>query len=251
MEEASALDQIDAIAATPGVDALFIGTSDLSFSLGLRGRQNEPALDSRDRAHCRGGAPPRKVSGQAGGNSRTGSALYGTGLPAVSDAHRNRADGTGSAAAPGPARHLRHSGQPSARYISIRDPSIRHPVSDPRAGGPRRRPDARHGGGAGQPDRSGTQGRCAAHRFRPRTHAHHLAFGGSESGTWQSGGHDSARPRPALDCRPKDIASAPSTTAGRPASRSWATTSAEFCSAWAACCARSKCAATRSPCPAR
>ena len=46
IEEASALDEIDAIAATPGVDALFIGTSDLSFSLGLRGRQNEPSLES-------------------------------------------------------------------------------------------------------------------------------------------------------------------------------------------------------------
>jgi 2-keto-3-deoxy-L-rhamnonate aldolase RhmA len=46
VEEASALDEIDAIAATPGVDALFIGTSDLSFSLGLRGKQNEPELDS-------------------------------------------------------------------------------------------------------------------------------------------------------------------------------------------------------------
>jgi 2-keto-3-deoxy-L-rhamnonate aldolase RhmA len=46
VEEAAALDQIDAIAATPGVDALFIGTSDLSFSLGLRGRQNQPALDA-------------------------------------------------------------------------------------------------------------------------------------------------------------------------------------------------------------
>jgi 2-keto-3-deoxy-L-rhamnonate aldolase RhmA len=45
VEEASALEEIDAIAATPGVDAIFIGTSDLSFSLGLRGRQNEPALD--------------------------------------------------------------------------------------------------------------------------------------------------------------------------------------------------------------
>ena len=45
VEEASSLDEIDAIAATPGVDALFIGTCDLSFSLGLRGRQNEPALD--------------------------------------------------------------------------------------------------------------------------------------------------------------------------------------------------------------
>ena len=46
VEEARALDQIDAIAATPGIDAIFIGTSDLSFSLGLRGKQDEPALDS-------------------------------------------------------------------------------------------------------------------------------------------------------------------------------------------------------------
>ena len=44
IEEASAVEQIDAIAATPGIDVLFIGTSDLSFSLGLRGRQNEPQL---------------------------------------------------------------------------------------------------------------------------------------------------------------------------------------------------------------
>jgi 2-keto-3-deoxy-L-rhamnonate aldolase RhmA len=44
IEEACALDEIDAIAATPGLDALFIGTSDLSFSMGLRGRQDEPAL---------------------------------------------------------------------------------------------------------------------------------------------------------------------------------------------------------------
>jgi 2-keto-3-deoxy-L-rhamnonate aldolase RhmA len=44
IEEERALTNIDAIAATPGVDVLFIGTSDLSFSLGLRGRQNEPKL---------------------------------------------------------------------------------------------------------------------------------------------------------------------------------------------------------------
>jgi 2-keto-3-deoxy-L-rhamnonate aldolase RhmA len=42
IEEARAVEQVDAIAATPGVDALFIGTSDLSFSLGLRGEQNHP-----------------------------------------------------------------------------------------------------------------------------------------------------------------------------------------------------------------
>jgi 2-keto-3-deoxy-L-rhamnonate aldolase RhmA len=46
VEEASALDEIDAIARTPGVDALFIGTSDLSFSLGLRGKQGDPALEN-------------------------------------------------------------------------------------------------------------------------------------------------------------------------------------------------------------
>jgi 2-keto-3-deoxy-L-rhamnonate aldolase RhmA len=44
VEEAAALDHIDDIAATPGIDVLFIGTSDLSFSLGLRGRQDDPAL---------------------------------------------------------------------------------------------------------------------------------------------------------------------------------------------------------------
>lgn len=44
IEEARAVENIDAIAATPGVDVLFIGTSDLSFSLGLRGDQNHPAL---------------------------------------------------------------------------------------------------------------------------------------------------------------------------------------------------------------
>jgi len=44
IEEARAVEKIDEIAATPGVDVMFIGTSDLSFSLGLRGRQDEPLL---------------------------------------------------------------------------------------------------------------------------------------------------------------------------------------------------------------
>jgi len=42
IEEARAVDDIEAIASTPGVDVLFIGTSDLSFSLGLRGDQQHP-----------------------------------------------------------------------------------------------------------------------------------------------------------------------------------------------------------------
>jgi 2-keto-3-deoxy-L-rhamnonate aldolase RhmA len=44
IEQVEAVENIDAIAATPGIDVLFIGTSDLSFSLGLRGRQDEPLL---------------------------------------------------------------------------------------------------------------------------------------------------------------------------------------------------------------
>jgi 2-keto-3-deoxy-L-rhamnonate aldolase RhmA len=42
VEEARAVDKIDEIAATPGLDALFIGTTDLSFSLGLRGKEDHP-----------------------------------------------------------------------------------------------------------------------------------------------------------------------------------------------------------------
>lgn len=44
VEDVLALKHIDAIAATPGLDVLFIGTSDLSFSLGLRGKQDHPHL---------------------------------------------------------------------------------------------------------------------------------------------------------------------------------------------------------------
>lgn len=45
VEEAAAVERIDEIAATPGLDVIFIGTSDLSFSLGLRGDQSHPRLD--------------------------------------------------------------------------------------------------------------------------------------------------------------------------------------------------------------
>jgi 2-keto-3-deoxy-L-rhamnonate aldolase RhmA len=45
VEDTRGLENIDEIAATPGLDVVFIGTSDLSFSLGLRGAQNHPRLD--------------------------------------------------------------------------------------------------------------------------------------------------------------------------------------------------------------
>ena len=46
IEDALGLENIDAIAATPGLDVLFIGPSDLSFSLGLCGEQNHPKLSA-------------------------------------------------------------------------------------------------------------------------------------------------------------------------------------------------------------
>jgi 2-keto-3-deoxy-L-rhamnonate aldolase RhmA len=45
IEEASALAHLDDIAATPGVDVVFVGTGDLSFSLGLRGQQQHPRVE--------------------------------------------------------------------------------------------------------------------------------------------------------------------------------------------------------------
>jgi 2-keto-3-deoxy-L-rhamnonate aldolase RhmA len=45
VEDTLALSHIDEIAATPGIDVIFIGTSDLSFSLGLRGAQDHPKLE--------------------------------------------------------------------------------------------------------------------------------------------------------------------------------------------------------------
>ena len=42
IEEERALAQVDAIAATPGLDVLFIGVNDLSYSLGLRGNMEHP-----------------------------------------------------------------------------------------------------------------------------------------------------------------------------------------------------------------
>ncbi len=44
IEEARAVEQIEEIASTPGIDAMFIGTNDLSFCYGFRGRQDEPKV---------------------------------------------------------------------------------------------------------------------------------------------------------------------------------------------------------------
>jgi 2-keto-3-deoxy-L-rhamnonate aldolase RhmA len=69
IEQASAVEQIDQIAATPGIDVLFIGTSDLSFSLGLRGRQNEPLLDEAIEKVIAAGKRHKKFLGRPAGSA--------------------------------------------------------------------------------------------------------------------------------------------------------------------------------------
>lgn len=44
IEETAALEHVDAIAATPGLDVVFVGPSDLSFSLGHRGDMEHSAV---------------------------------------------------------------------------------------------------------------------------------------------------------------------------------------------------------------
>jgi 2-keto-3-deoxy-L-rhamnonate aldolase RhmA len=68
IEEARAVENVDAIAATPGIDAMFIGTSDLSFSLGLRGRMNEPAHEEAIQKVVAAAKRHNKVVGRPAGS---------------------------------------------------------------------------------------------------------------------------------------------------------------------------------------
>lgn len=66
VENTLGLSHIDEIAAVPGIDVLFIGTSDLSFSLGLRGRQDHPRLERAIASIVAAGKRHGKVLGRPG-----------------------------------------------------------------------------------------------------------------------------------------------------------------------------------------
>lgn len=44
IEQSKAVENIEEIASVPGIDCIYIGPSDLSYSMGFRGRQDEPKL---------------------------------------------------------------------------------------------------------------------------------------------------------------------------------------------------------------
>ena len=67
VEDVIALESIDEIAATPGVDVIFIGVSDLAFSLGLRGQQDHSSFHSAiDRIVAACGQSKKPVGRPAG-----------------------------------------------------------------------------------------------------------------------------------------------------------------------------------------
>lgn len=67
VEDQSGLDNIEEIAATPGIDVLFIGTGDLSFSLGLRGDQDHPKLAEAVERIAAAGRRHGKILGRPAG----------------------------------------------------------------------------------------------------------------------------------------------------------------------------------------
>jgi 2-keto-3-deoxy-L-rhamnonate aldolase RhmA len=68
IEELQALENIDAIAATPGIDVIFIGRSDLSFSLGLRGQLDHPKVQEAVARIAATAKKHNKVLGTLSGN---------------------------------------------------------------------------------------------------------------------------------------------------------------------------------------
>lgn len=67
IEEASALECLDEIAATAGIDVIFIGTGDLSFSFGLRGNQADPRVEEAAREVAAAARRHGKIAGRPAG----------------------------------------------------------------------------------------------------------------------------------------------------------------------------------------
>jgi 2-keto-3-deoxy-L-rhamnonate aldolase RhmA len=66
IESGAALANLDAIAATPGIDGLFIGASDLLWDLGLAGRYDGPELRDAVRRVCAAARANGKFAGMGG-----------------------------------------------------------------------------------------------------------------------------------------------------------------------------------------
>ena len=88
IEDVQGLSCIDEIAAVPGIDVLFIGTSDLSFSLGLRGEQHHRRLEAAVARITAAAKRHGKVLGRPGPHTRGSPPVPGPGVPLLYDRHR-------------------------------------------------------------------------------------------------------------------------------------------------------------------
>ncbi len=68
VEEVEAIARIDEIAATPGIDVIFVGTGDLSFSMGLRGQQQHPRVEEAAAAVLAAARRHGKIAGRPAGS---------------------------------------------------------------------------------------------------------------------------------------------------------------------------------------
>ena len=68
IEQEKAVNQIDEIASVPGIDVMFIGTNDLSFSLGVGGQQNHPKVQEAIRKVVAAGKRRSIPLGRPAGN---------------------------------------------------------------------------------------------------------------------------------------------------------------------------------------
>ena len=125
IEEESALAHADEIAATPGVDVVFAGTGDLSFSLGLRGDQRHPLVQESAAADPGGRAAAPQGGGPAGRIVRGDAALHRAGFSVLPGAVRSRAVRNRRAAVPRPARHP--AAPPAAHVVLTPWPLTRPP----------------------------------------------------------------------------------------------------------------------------
>ena len=98
IEDTTAMANLDAIADTPGIDVLFIGTSDLSFSLGFRGRQDPPELHAAIKKVVKAAHKAGKAVGRPLVDAQLLPAVRRRGFHLLPSSDRNQSDGGGRGA---------------------------------------------------------------------------------------------------------------------------------------------------------
>ena len=145
VEETSALAHVDEIAATPGIDVVFIGTGDLSFSIGSARATGSPARRGSGRQRAARSATARQGRRATGPDARAHAPLHRSGVPLLPGAVGARALRSGRAAVSQPARH--RTGQASADSLLMRLFPSSRAIADATSGPGRRAPSSDELGG--------------------------------------------------------------------------------------------------------